>query len=248
MDQHFIVNEKVFDKMIEFAEISDKDTVLEIGGGPGFLTSKLAKKAKKVVVVELDKRFFPTLKRVAKNVVLIEGDALKVRLPPFKKIVANLPFSISGPFISRIMAKRWSVAVLVLQKEFAEKLTKKGCPESTALSFLANYCMNVQIVDQIPISNFYPAPNVDTVITKLVKKKDTKRLPKVVERVCRALYQHKRKKSWNALLDSSKELKISEEELKKVFRKRPKYLEKRVYDLSIGDFERLSEKLESIRK
>ncbi len=248
LDQHFITDEKIFDKMVKEAEVGKKDRALEVGGGPGFLTSKLADIAKKVLVIEKDKRFFPALKNISGNVKLVEGDALKVRLPAFDKIVSNLPFSISGPFLSKIVTRKWEKGVLILQKEFAEKLTtKKGSPDSTHLSFLANHYLKVSIVGSVPIDDFYPAPNVEVSMVKL-EKKDVKKLGKKVDKLARTLYQHKRKKAYNSLKDSAKALKLSKEAIKKTFKSRPKYIEKRVHKLTVKDFERILNRLESVKR
>jgi len=246
LDQHFIIDEAIFDKMIEVADVKDKDIVLEVGGGPGFLTRKLASLAKKVIVVEKDPKFLPILRRIGKNVQVIEGDAVKVRIPAFRKVVANIPFSISSPLLFRMFTKKWSTAVLILQKEFAEKMvTKLGSPDCSRLTLMSQYYADIELIATIPRGKFYPAPEVDAVIVKLTKK-DVPRINTDVEKVIKSLYQHKRKRAANALINSSEALKIEKEALKKAFLKAPKYMGKRVYELKITDFEKIAIKLNKL--
>ncbi len=98
-DQHIIVNPEVISDLVSFAEIGPTDVVLEIGSGPGTITRELAKRAKNVIAVEIDKAFRPLSDALTKeysNIEIIFEDFCRVHLPPFNKIVANPPFHILG--------------------------------------------------------------------------------------------------------------------------------------------------------
>src|SRR4030042_4572973 len=96
-DQHFLIDEKVIDRIIRYAELDGKETVLEIGAGTGNLTKNLAKNAANVIAIESDHRLVEVLDDLSlTNVKVIHGDALQVEFPRFDKVVSNLPYSISS--------------------------------------------------------------------------------------------------------------------------------------------------------
>jgi 16S rRNA (adenine1518-N6/adenine1519-N6)-dimethyltransferase len=105
--QHFLREASIAKKEVEYANLSNKDIVLEIGPGNGILTKLLANKAKKVIAIEIDSRLVKELKDVLpENVMLIHGDALKIDfrdLPRFNKVVSNLPFNISSTSLHPIV-------------------------------------------------------------------------------------------------------------------------------------------------
>ena len=102
LGQHFLISQKVLQKIIQTANLSKNDIVLEIGPGLGILTQELAQKAKKVIAIEKDERMVEILKDVLgdyKNVEIIQGDILKEKLQITNyKIVANIPYYLTSPF------------------------------------------------------------------------------------------------------------------------------------------------------
>jgi 16S rRNA (adenine1518-N6/adenine1519-N6)-dimethyltransferase len=176
LGQNFLINKKVAEKEVEYASINAHDTVLEIGPGRGVLTNLLASKAKKVVAVEIDKKLVEKLREILpKNVELINKDVLKMdfkNLPKFNKVVSNLPFQISSPFTFKLLDYDFELAVLIYQKEFAERMIAK--PKTSNYSRLSvnvyykAYCEKLGIV---PKSCFSPQPKVDSCIIKLVPRK-----------------------------------------------------------------------------
>ena len=110
-DQHFLIDDSVLEREVDYAGITQEDTVLEIGAGPGVLTEKIAAKAGKVVVIEKDARFKPILDTLP-GVEVIIGDALEVEWPEFNKFLSNLPYTISSPLTFKLLEKSFDVAVL----------------------------------------------------------------------------------------------------------------------------------------
>ena len=157
MDQYFLADDSVLDKEVSLAKLSSKDTVLEIGAGIGNLTIRLSKKAH-VIAVEKDYSFMSILKGIG-NCDAVFGDALEFleslrssKGGGFNKIVSNIPYSISQPLLLEFFRHRWSIAVLIVQKEFADKLTSKE-----RLGMLMKDIAEVKTDRQIRAGAFYPA-------------------------------------------------------------------------------------------
>ena len=191
--------------------------VLEVGPGAGMLTNELAKRAKKVVAVELDKRLAPVLAETVgdlENVEIVFSDALKLDLPAFIKehfgsmpvvVCANLPFYISTELIMRFLesgAKFKGITVL-LQKELAVRLCAvPPSRECGAVSVTVHYRSNPEILFDVSRGSFLPAPNVDCQVIRLniydeppVKAADESAFFKVV----RAAFGQRRKTLHNSL-------------------------------------------------
>jgi 16S rRNA (adenine1518-N6/adenine1519-N6)-dimethyltransferase len=169
-DQLFLRDDALLEEEIELAEISSSDTVLEIGAGFGNLTEKLAK-GSKVIAIERDKRFLQYLKKI-ENVTVIHGNALKILKEnrknssfSFNKIVSNIPYSLSKKIILEIMKHKWEIAVLIVQKEFADKLAS-----NSKLSLLTEDCCKLEISRSVPANAFYPAALESSLICMRQKK------------------------------------------------------------------------------
>jgi len=170
--QSFLKNQSVARSIVSAAEISNNDTVLEIGGGLGILTKQLVQEAKHVHVVELDPGLVKALRDIFSdydNVSIIEGDALKISLPNVTKIVSNLPYSISSEITFRILHEiEFERAVLMYQKEFAERLSAlPGTSNYSRLSVNIGYQAEVEHLLDVPANMFYPIPAVDSVVVRL---------------------------------------------------------------------------------
>jgi len=173
--QHFLVNEDVAKREVAYADINDDDVVLEIGPGRGVLTRLIAKHAKQVVAVEIDKELSEYLKRVLPdNVKVINADILTVdfsSLPVFSKIVANLPFKVSSPVTFLLLKQRFKKAVLMYQRDFAERMiAKPGCKDYSRLSISVYYYAYCQVLEVVPRSCFSPAPRVDACIVEVIPR------------------------------------------------------------------------------
>jgi dimethyladenosine transferase len=210
LGQNYLIDDFKRKKIIEYAKLTKEDTVLEIGPGIGTLTIELAKKAGKVIAIEQDTAIFNILKkRLEKekidNVELINGDAVKVDFPEFNKIVSNLPYQISSPISFKFLEHEFDLAILMYQKEFADRMNGKvGTKQYSRLSAMLYFKANVKVLTKVSPESFIPSPKVDSSVVEL-KRKENKIADddfKVYSKVVKALFQHRNKKARNALIDS----------------------------------------------
>ena len=120
--QNFLIDSKIINFQVNQADIQSKDVILEIGGGIGNLSKCLASRAKKLIIIEQDKRmvnFLTGFLQDFANVEIIQGDAVKVDLPRFNKCISNLPYQISSPITFKLLEHTFDLAVLMYQREFA---------------------------------------------------------------------------------------------------------------------------------
>lgn len=178
--QNFLIDGHVVEKIINAAEITKDDTVLEIGPGIGTMTQYLAESAGKVYAVEIDKNLLPVLDDTLgeyDNVTVINEDILKIDINALLgedaknlKVVANLPYYITTPIImglfeNHIPAK--SITVMV-QKEVAQRMqAKPGSKDYGALSLAVQYYAEPYIVANVPPNCFMPRPNVGSAVIRL---------------------------------------------------------------------------------
>ncbi len=171
MSQNFLVNSHILERQIDYAVVSKDDKVLEIGGGTGVLTERLARKAGHVFCIEFDKMLASYLRKKFKsneNVTIIEGDVLKLDLPEVNKIVANLPYHISSPITFKLLKTKFEIAILMYQLEFAKRMIALPKTEDySRLSANLQYQAEVKIVEKISKGNFYPPPKVDSAIVEI---------------------------------------------------------------------------------
>jgi len=207
LGQNFLIDKEVALREVNYADISKDDAVLEIGPGKGIITKLLASQAKKVIAIELDKNLINFLvKSMPKNVELINDDAVKVdfeSLPKFNKIVSNLPFQISSPITFKILNYDFDVAVLIYQKEFADRLIAvPGNKDYSRLSVGVYYKARCRILETVSKTCFKPQPKVDSCIMML---RPWKNPPfSVVEEklffdITKKLFNYRRKKIKNIL-------------------------------------------------
>ncbi|MDD3084369.1 MAG: 16S rRNA (adenine(1518)-N(6)/adenine(1519)-N(6))-dimethyltransferase RsmA [Candidatus ainarchaeum sp.] len=169
-DQNFIINKNIIDRIIELLDIKHTETVLEIGPGTGHLTKHLLEKAKKVIAIEKDKKLIDILEKeiVDSRLEIISADFLKVDLNnlKFDKIVGLIPYSISQEIIEKIIGTK--KAVLVVQKEFAEKLVAcEGFENYVGTTVIAQSYSEIKYVSKIKKGSFYPVPKVDSAIIEI---------------------------------------------------------------------------------
>lgn len=221
LGQHFLNDENIAKREIEYAEIKSSDTVLEIGPGKGILTRLLAKKAKKVFAIELDKKLCNYLTKVLPdNVKLIQGDAVKIDFKklPFNKIVANLPFQISSPITFKMLEQNFDDAILIYQKDFAKRMIAvPGSQDYSHLTVHLYYKALCKILENIPKTSFKPKPKVDACIVKIIplnnppfKVKDEN----FFLNFSRLLFNHKRKMI-RSIIKANFEIKMDDIPLKR---------------------------------
>lgn len=176
LGQNFLIDKNIALKEVSYANINSKDIVLEIGPGRGILTNILAEKAKKVIAIEIDDKLVEYLENNrAKNVKFIKGNALKIdfnSLPRFNKIVSNLPFNISSEITFKFLEYKFDLAILIYQKEFADRLiSAPGCKNYSRLSVGVYYKAECKFLDRVSKNCFNPIPKVDSCIISLKPRK-----------------------------------------------------------------------------
>lgn len=213
LGQNFLIDENIVRNIVAAAELSDKDTVLEVGPGIGTLTQGLAESGVSVVAVELDKRLLPVLDTTLEgydNVRIVNGDILQVDIMQTVgvdefKVCANLPYYITTPIIFALLEKRLPMERLVamVQKEVAERMAAKpGGKDYGALSVAIQYYTEPEIAFIVPPSSFIPAPSVDSAV--IVCKRREKPPVEVCDealffRVVKAAFSLRRKMLNNSL-------------------------------------------------
>ncbi|MFH0715091.1 MAG: 16S rRNA (adenine(1518)-N(6)/adenine(1519)-N(6))-dimethyltransferase RsmA [Candidatus Diapherotrites archaeon] len=175
--QNFLTDETILARIVESAELSAKDTVLEIGAGVGFLTNALAPHCKKVIAVEFDEHLFDALEsELPSNAILVRGDILSVKLPAFDKIVSTPPYDISSALMHKLFRWKFKSAVLVFQLEFAEKLSAApGFHNYNAISVLSQYYFEISLLFTVMAGSFFPPPGSDSSCLQLIRKKPSGR-------------------------------------------------------------------------
>jgi len=176
LSQHFLINPILIDWHIEFANLIPNDVVLEIGSGIGTLTRSLVQRVKKVIAIEIDKQLIKVLRNrlsAYKNVEIIQSNILELETTLFrdKKVISNLPYKISSPLLFKLFKTDYKMAILTLQKEFAERLIAKPNTKSYGkISVTSNFYSDIKILKIIPNSFFYPIPKVDSALVKIKPK------------------------------------------------------------------------------
>ena len=221
LGQNFLINEDVVDSIVENAEITKNDLVIEIGPGLGTLTSRLLEKAGKVICVELDRKMIAILEKRFKlyeNLELINDDILKINLNQLisqnkineikhVKIVANLPYYITTPIIMKLLEERLDIEsiTVMIQKEVAQRLAAKpGTSDVGSITYTIWYYTEPKIVLEVPKESFIPAPEVTSSVIKLdilkqprIEVKDEKQFFKIIK----VAFMQKRKTLINALVN-----------------------------------------------
>lgn len=176
--QNFLVNPEPVEKMIEAAQVSKDDVVVEVGPGLGVLTLALAEKAKKVLAFEIEKKLAPYWQEQMehnKNIEIVWGNVLRevesqesIKSLKSYKVVANLPYQITSNLIRTFLEMEYGPECLVLmvQKEVAERICAPA-GEMSVLSVSVQYYGDPKIVTIVPRSYFWPAPAVDSAVIKI---------------------------------------------------------------------------------
>jgi 16S rRNA (adenine1518-N6/adenine1519-N6)-dimethyltransferase len=199
--QNFLVDRDVLSRIADYAELNPTDRILEIGAGTGNLTRVLSRRAGRVYAVEVDSGLAAGLKGRFANVEVISGDALKVELPDYNKVVSNLPYQISSKITYRLLSKPFDLAVLMYQKEFAKRLIAlPGTAEYGRLSMVVGHYARAEVLESVSRTAFRPNPRVGSAIVRLRPRQD--RLDVNHEnfmKLATGLFSHRRKKLGPAL-------------------------------------------------
>ena len=203
LGQNFLVNPDVLNIILEAGELTDSDTVIEIGAGLGCLTDALAQCAKRVIAVEVDELLYKSLASrfgtacepklnpqtsTNSSVQLLNADILKLELntllsdstgtaPTTFKVIANLPYNITTPILWKLIAHQKEIhnCVLMMQKEVAERIVAgPGGKDYGALTIGVGYHAEATLIATLSPENFYPAPKVDSALLKLTMRQSPK--------------------------------------------------------------------------
>jgi len=220
LGQTFLIDDGIAEKIVESAHIKKDDVCLEIGAGFGVLTQKIARRAKKVIAVEIDRRIFEILKKRLKcsqNLTLLNDDILKLGLEEIfqkygkVKIVSNLPYSITTPVIAYLIRNREFIdgCILTMQKEVAERLVARpGTKAYGALTVKVKYFIETHPLFYIPKDRFLPSPEVDSATVNL-EFLDKPRVSVICEdlffKVIDLSFQQRRKMLKNCIFISKKD-------------------------------------------
>ena len=250
LGQNFLIDANVVRQIVEAAELSEADTVLEVGPGIGTLTQGLAESKASVVAVELDTRLLPVLATTLEgydNVRVVHGDILKVNIMEEVgasnfKVCANLPYYITTPIIFALLEKRLPMERLVamVQKEVAERMAAQpGGKDYGALSVAIQYYTEPEIAFIVPPTSFIPAPAVDSAV--IVCKRRAKPPVEVCDealffRVVKAAFSLRRKMLSNSL----KNMGIKAEQVAKWLELAGVDGKRRAETLSLEDFAKLT--------
>lgn len=260
LGQNFLVSTDTIQAIIDNANISKNDIVIEIGPGIGFVTEQLVKHARKVIAIELDEDAIKTLKKIpCDNLEIIHQDILKTNLNDLTKekvkIVANIPYYITSPIIAHLLgeiddlnnANRNNISdvILMVQYEVAQRIVaneKSPSKQYGLLSILSQFWADCEIIKKVGSKCFYPRPKVDSALVKLnvreepkLKLNDYKHFRKTIK----AAFSQRRKNIKNCLLSGG----FSKETIQKSLEALEISENTRGEIISIEDFGKLSEEL-----
>lgn len=211
LGQSFVTNKALLQRMVRYADIENGSIVTEIGAGLGFLTRELARVAGEVVAIEIDSGLVKELKREVgqlRNVEIVRSDALKSPLVGFNKIVANPPYYISSPLLFTFLRLGFQVAVITLQKEFAQRLiAPPGSKDYGRLTVSIKYRASTEVLEVVSKNAFYPRPEVDSAVVRIVPRipHPKARDEEVFNDVVRYIFTQRNKKVRNAIVNFVKE-------------------------------------------
>lgn len=254
LGQNFLIDQDVLDSIVDAVEIDDETSVIEIGPGIGTLTQELAKKAEKVLAIELDDSLIPVLSETLanyKNIKVLHEDALKVDFKQLiqdeglkkVKVAANLPYYVTTPIITKLFEDKPGIEsiTVMIQKEVADRIAAgPGTKDYGALSLIVQYYAEVDTICIAPKECFIPQPKVESEVIRMSIREE----PAVTVKdeafffsVIRAAFNMRRKTLWNAL----KPLGLSPDALKKAFEESGIDPQRRGETLSMEEFGRLSD-------
>lgn len=256
--QNFLIDDHVITKIINAAEITKDDLVLEIGPGIGTMTQYLAESARKVIAVEIDKNLIPILGETLAeydNVTVINEDILKLDINQLVeeenagkpiKVVANLPYYITTPIIMGLFESHvplQSITVMV-QKEVADRMqVGPGSKDYGALSLAVQYYAKPYIAANVPPNCFIPRPGVGSAVIRLTRYEEppvTVKDESLMFKLIRASFNQRRKTLQNGIANSP-ELPYSKAQVEKALEKMGLAANVRGESLTLAEFAKLSD-------
>jgi 16S rRNA (adenine1518-N6/adenine1519-N6)-dimethyltransferase len=204
LGQHFLHSSTIAKSIVFEAKITKDDVVFELGTGLGILTPLLCQHAKKVISIDADRELYEKAKSQFSgidNLFLECGDGFQ-NTEDFSIFVSNLPYSKSKEAIEWLAQTNFSHGIIMVQKEFAEKLLTKSSKERRAVSVIANHTLEIEKVLDVKKSNFSPPPNVDSLVLKITKKNS---IDKNTINILNKIFSYRRKTIHNIFKQFGKE-------------------------------------------
>ena len=202
-----LTSNSIAKSIVSEAKITKNDVVFEIGTGQGILTPLLCQKSNKVISVDMDEELIRNAKSKFSdidNLVLKSGDGFKKK-DDFSIFVSNLPYSRSKDAIDWLAQTSFSHGVIMVQKEFADKLLATSSKQRKAISIIATSAFEITMLSKVGKNNFSPPPKIDSVILKIVQKNN---LSKDLIQTINKIFSYRRKTVKNILKQFNKESKI----------------------------------------
>ena len=204
LGQHFLNSNLIAKSIVSEAKITKRDIVFELGTGLGILTPLLCEKANKVISVDVDEKLVRNAKSALSdidNLILKSGDGFKKK-DSISIFVSNLPYSKSRDAIEWLAQTSFSHGVIMVQKEFADKLFANSSKKRKAISIIANHAFEIKKISNVGKNNFSPPPKVDSVILKIIQKNTMK---KDLIQTINKIFSYRRKTVKNILKQFNKE-------------------------------------------
>ncbi len=204
LGQHFLNSNSIAKSIVSEAKITKDDIVFELGTGLGILTPLLCEKANKVISVDVDEKLVRNAKSAFSNIdnlILKSGDGFKKK-DHFSIFVSNLPYSKSKDAIEWLAQTSFSHGIIMVQKEFADKLLANPSKKRKAISIIANHAFEIMNISKVGKNNFSPPPKVDSVILKIIQKNTMK---KDLIQTINKIFSYRRKTVKNILKQFNKE-------------------------------------------
>jgi len=200
LGQHTLIDPLVIEAVVKAADLKGDEVVYEIGTGSGVLTDKLCRLAGVVISSEIDERLYIAALSSLNhpNLILIRGDGFEIDVN-FDVFVSSLPYHFSAKFVRWLLSKRFKRAVVLLQKDFVDKLLAKvGCEYYRAVSALAQYALNVSPILTVSPNAFTPRPKVQSSLVVITPKHNAE-LSEEIKRTVYKLFAFRKKKVSTAL-------------------------------------------------
>ena len=202
LDQHFLVDKSIINLFVDSAELKPTDNVVEIGPGKCEISDIIAKRSGHLTCIEIDRNlehFINVLKDKHDNVDVIYGNALNVYIPPCDKIISALPYSITEPFIEKLLRCEFNMCILIVGKKFADAVVNKSL---TKLSLLTNSFFDVSKIMDITPDAFDPAPRVMSSMIRLVPVERDSLKFSFKRFIFREMFFHRERKLKNNLMEA----------------------------------------------